>query len=506
MSDENTESNNPSCQTLEARLLKQRTLIIAANRGPIRVIKDEDGATQFKRAGGGLVTALIGMASQVEACWIANAASDADREWHSGSYSLDNDNHKIDVEFLCPDPDVYEGYYNVISNPLLWFLQHSMWDFVRAPTFDRSTWDAWNQGYLQMNLQFAEAIANRIGSNPLPALVMLQDYHLYLVPRFLRMKLRGQKRARILFFVHIPWPGPEDWGFLPPPIREAILQSLCGVDLLGFQTSADGLNFIRTCESFLPRARVNFRHGKVWYHNHVTHVRDFPISIDVRALKTLSETDDVKEYYQQFEKEYSSQQLILRVDRCEPSKNIVRGFQAFDLFLERYPKYHGKVRFLALLVPSRLSLEEYQTYLDEVMAAAGRINFKYGSSEWEPVRVLTGDDYPRAIAALKLYDVLLVNPIADGMNLVAKEGPIVNERDGVLILSERAGAAQQLGQGALVISPIDIYNTSEALNQALMMNAEERINRASMLRHVIERDDIQAWLCWQLRTIDELGL
>jgi trehalose 6-phosphate synthase len=140
------------------------------------------------------------------------------------------------------------------------------------------------------------------------------------------------------------------------------------------------------------------------------------------------------------------------------------------------------------------------------MAAAGRINFKYGSSEWEPVRVLTGDDYPRAIAALKLYDVLLVNPIADGMNLVAKEGPIVNERDGVLILSERAGAAQQLSQGALMISPIDIYNTSEALNQALMMKAEERKNRELLLHNVIESEDIQTWLCWQLKAIDELGL
>jgi trehalose 6-phosphate synthase len=198
--------------------------------------------------------------------------------------------------------------------------------------------------------------------------------------------------------------------------------------------------------------------------------------------------------------------MILRIDRTEPSKNIVRGFLAFEEMLALYPEHLGQVQFLALLVPSRMDVDEYQDYLDELMAAAGRVNAQYGTSEWEPVRVLVGDSYPRAVAALQLYDVLLVNSIADGMNLVAKEGPIANQRDGVLVLSEGAGAHQQLEPGAIIISPCDVYATAEALRQALVMPPEERLERAARLRWLIEQEDITAWLCHQLEAVAELNL
>jgi trehalose 6-phosphate synthase len=381
-----------------------------------------------------------------------------------------------------------------------------MWDFVQAPNIDYTTWEAWNQGYLQINQLFADAIAREIFNTDKPALVMFQDYHLYLAPYLLRSRLRKRRKYTLLHFVHIPWPGPEDWGFLPKKIREAILEGLCAVDLLGFQTQADGLNFIRTVESLLPGARVNYRQGRVWYRNHATHIRDFPISIDIHALRELAKSDEVREYREQINNYMKDRQLIARVDRSEPSKNIVRGFQAYGELLEKYPEHRNKVHFLALLVPSRMAVEEYKSYLDEIMAAAGRINANYGTSEWEPVRVVVGENYPRAVAALQLYKVLLVNPIADGMNLVAKEGPVVNECDGVMILSERAGAAQQLAPGALVISPIDIYATTEALHQALNMNDEERRERAARLRYLVEMEDIQTWLCWQLQAMNRLGL
>jgi trehalose 6-phosphate synthase len=185
---------------------------------------------------------------------------------------------------------------------------------------------------------------------------------------------------------------------------------------------------------------------------------------------------------------------------------MVRGFLAFEDMLELYPEYRGRVQFLALLVPSRLDVEEYKHYLDDLMATAGRVNATYGDSEWEPVRVLVGDNYSRAVAAMQLYDVLLVNAIADGMNLVAKEGPIVNERNGVLVLSERTGARQQLEPGALIVSPVDVYATAEALHKALVMPAEERQERARRLQWLIESEDISAWLCRQLETIVELNL
>lgn len=311
---------------------------------------------------------------------------------------------------------------------------------------------------------------------------------------------------KLMHFIHIPWPGPEDWGMLPRDMRLAILDGLCSVDLVGFQTQDDALNFIRTCETHMPRASVNYKRGRVWVHNHSTHVRDFPISIDVDALRSLAGTAEVAHYREDIQNIVKGRQLIVRIDRTEPSKNIVRGFEAFGEMLELHPENRGKVKFLGLFVPSRLGVDEYQNYLDEIMASAGRVNAQYGSSDWEPIRILVGQDYPRAIAALQLYDVLLVNAIADGMNLVAKEGPVVNQCNGVMVLSERTGARQQLESGATVISPYDIYATAEALHNALHMPLEERTEQANRLSWLVEREDIADWLCRQLETLQELRL
>jgi trehalose 6-phosphate synthase len=506
MIDAKTIETRQQCAALAADFFRDRALIIAANRGPVTFETAEDGSLQFQRGGGGLVTALLGLCRHAEATWVACARTEADAAWQEGSVQLADDDSAIRIQFLSPEASAYEGYYNVIANPLLWFLQHSMWDIPHVPVIDRTTWRAWEDGYVPVNRLFADAIVKQVRATPRPTLVMLQDYHLYLVARFLRSKMRRRDHPTLLHFVHIPWPGPEYWRILPATMRQAILDGLCAVDVLGFQTHEDGLNFIRTCESHLPSAQANFKHGRVWYRNHATHVRDFPISIDVEALRQLAESQEVAAYRSEIQDIVGDQQLIVRIDRIEPSKNIVRGFQAFEEMLELYPEHRGQVKFLAILVPSRMEVDEYQDYLDKLMAAAGRVNAKYGSSEWEPVRLLVGDDYPRAVAALQMYNVLLVNAIADGMNLVAKEGPMVNRQDGVLILSERTGAREQLEPGAIVIAPCDVYATAEALHQALAMSPEERQERATRLRWLIEREDINAWLCRQLEAVAELGL
>ena len=502
----NLEGNIDSCDSWQ-QLLQNRNLIIASNHGPVTFHKDENGDIQPQRSGGGgLVTALSGIAQHVEASWIASAMSDEDKSWPGGIVPIGETGSTIQLRFVTPEDAAYDGYYKVIANPLLWFLQHSMWDIFRSPTIDRTTWQNWQNGYVAVNRLFAEAVTKQILANPRPALVMLQDYHLYLVPYFIRRVLRPRTKYTLMHFIHIPWPGAEDWGFLPPRMRQSILEGLCSVDLLGFQTREDGLNFIRTAESLLPHAHVNFKQGRIWYRNHATQVRDFPISIDVAGLKQLAESVEVAENHKSFLEQYGGNPLILRIDRIEPSKNIVRGFQAFDEMLELHPEHRGKVQFLALLVPSRMEVEEYQNYLNELMGAAGQVNAKYGDSTWEPVRVMVGENYPRAVAALQLYDVLLVNSIADGMNLVAKEGPVVNQQNGVLVLSERTGARQQLESGALVIPPLDISATANALHQALLMPAEERKEKAGRLRSLIEKEDIINWLCQQLETILKLRL
>jgi trehalose 6-phosphate synthase len=400
-------------------------------------------------------------------------------------------------------------------------LQHSIWDFSRTPTLNRETWQAWEEGYVAVNRLIANAVVDQVRKNKRPSLVMLQDYHLYLAPRMIEQALssgemhstwngtksRSRKHRQqrdlqqdtiITHFIHIPWPGPEDWGLLPGRMREAILDGLCAADLIGFQTREDSLNFIRTCESLLPGARVSYRTGRVVLHNHSSHVRDFPISIDVEAIHRDVQTEEVQQYHEQLTEVIGDQKVIVRIDRTEPSKNIVRGFLAYEELLEVHPEHQGKVQFLALMVPSRLEVEEYKDYLDAIMANAGRINARFGSSEWEPIRVLVGESYPRALAAMQLYDVLLVNPVADGMNLVAKEGPTVNEKSGVVVLSERAGAHQQLCDAALVIAPVDVSATAEALHRALTMSLAERQRRSDRMKKLIEREDIYLWLCWQL--------
>jgi trehalose 6-phosphate synthase len=496
------EESNYSIQSL----LKERTLILASNRGPVTLRRNESGELEYQRGSGGLVTALAGIIQHAEARWIACARTAEDKAWNQGLVPLGESDEQVWMQFLTPSEEAYEGYYRVIANPLLWFLQHSMWNIFREPTIDRTIWEHWENGYVAVNRLFAEAIAHEISAAPRPALVMLQDYHLYLAPSFLRYKFRPKARYTLAHFVHIPWPGAEDWGFLPTKMRLAILKGLCAVDLLGFQTREDALNFIRTCETHLPGAHVNYRHGKVRFRNHTTHIRDFPISIDVDGLRRFAESSEVDSYREQLTQFYGDWQIILRIDRIEPSKNIVRGFQAFDELLELHPEHRGKVKFLALLVPSRLGVDEYGTYLDEVMGVAGRVNAKYGGNDWEPVRVFVEENFPRAVACLQIYDVLLANSIADGMNLVAKEGPTVNLQDGVLVLSERTGAYQQLESGVLVISPLDIYGTAEAMHQALTMPPEERRARSERLRSLIEQQDIVDWLHQQLRAIVNLNL
>jgi trehalose 6-phosphate synthase len=478
-------------------------IIIVSNRGPVTISKDEQGDYAFKRGSGGLVTALTGLAHFTKLTWVACALSPEDAEWKHGQICLEDNDCNLGVYFINPDPQAYDGYYNQISNPLLWFLQHSMWDIPRSPIIDQQTWIAWDTGYQVVNRQFAKEIAEIVRKKKKPVLIMLQDYHLYLTARYLKKYLRGQD-VTISLFVHIPWPGPEYWGILPARMREELLDGLAAVDLMGFQTSEDGLNFIRTCENYLPKAIVQYRNRRVRYRSHDTIIRDFPISIDVNAIEAMSETEEVNEYQKEISRQVDGKKMILRVDRLEPSKNIIRGFQAYESLLENHSEYRGKVIFMAYLIPSRVGVEEYQNYLDEIMVTVGRINAHYGSSDWEPIRLLVGENYPRAVAAMKMYDVLLVNSIADGMNLVAKEGPIVNQKDGVLILSERAGARQQLHQGALVISPVDIFETQVAIHKALSMNVEEKQKNVKILRKIVREEDINFWLKSQLEVVNSI--
>ena len=308
----NQEVSMSDCLSEEKKVLSP--ILIASNRGPITLHKNIAGEIEFQRGAGGLVTALTGITHQVEATWVSCANTPEDSHWREGKVPLVDNGVDVHIKFLSPNPHAYDGYYNSIANPLLWFLQHSMWDVPHDPIINKETWNAWDEGYLEVNRLFANHIAEICTTDKKPGLVMLQDYHLYMVARYLRQQLRPSQRPIISHFVHIPWPGPEYWGILPPTMRQAIFDSLCAVDVLGFQTHNDALNFIRTCQTYLPRASVSFKYDRIWYRNHATHVRDFPISIDVQALKDLAQKPEVADYETEIKNMVGDRKLILRIE------------------------------------------------------------------------------------------------------------------------------------------------------------------------------------------------
>ena len=471
-------------------------IVIASNRGPYQFQKNEDGSFDVKRGTGGLVTALSALAQRHDVLWVASAMSEDDRAWSdahpTGLTEVDN----IYIKLVQHDPEEYNKFYNIIANPLLWFIQHQLWDIPRTPSITADTWDAWENGYVAINRRFAEAIAEAVQDTNRPIIILPQDYHLYLTPRYLREELGFD--VQIQPFVHIPWPGPDAWRILPAAIRNDILSSLLASDRVGFQTRKDAFNFVQCCRFYLPDAHSRGARDAIHIDGRRVMALDYPISVDVEKLENMVSEAETRLLKSQTLNFIGDRQLILRVDRIEPSKNILRGLEAYEALLAAHPEHRDEVVLMMLLVPSRMEVDEYQNYLRDIMAEAGMINAEYSDEFWEPVRVVVGNNYARAISAMQLYDVLLVNPIADGMNLVAKEGVLVNQRDGVLLLSEHAGVFYELGEYALTVSPFDIYGTMEAMHEGLTMPSEERKARATALRERVQGAGVRQWFYAQV--------
>lgn len=469
-------------------------IVIASNRGPFSFRRQGRGFA-VERGAGGLVTALGALAESHDVLWVASAMSEDDRAWAQQHAGEVKDVEGISLKLVEPSLEDYEGYYNEIANPLLWFIQHQLWDTPRTPSITAGTWDAWENGYKRVNKLFAQAIAEAAKGAGRPVIVLPQDYHLYMVPHYLR-SLVGES-VQIQPFVHIPWPGPDAWRILPQGMRNALLESLLESNRVGFQTEKDAFNFVQTCRFYLS-SHAYGRRDAVEHKGRDVGAVSYPISIDVEKLKEIAGQQVTQLERSQILNTVGDRQVILRVDRVEPSKNNLRGFQAFRALLEKHPEHRGKIQMLALLVPSRMEVSQYKDYLGEIMAEAGTINAMYSDSIWEPVRIILGDNYIRAIAAMQMYDVLLVNPLADGMNLVAKEGVLVNRKDGVLVMSEYAGAFYELGEHALIVSPFDVYGTAEALHTALTMPQAERKRRATALREIVIHADVREWFAAQV--------
>jgi len=490
------------------RILRPVQPIIVANRAPLSLQPADPyrgTPERLVRGSGGLVTAMSSLATATEAVWVAAVRNDQDRELASRTapgepaHLRTEDGGCFRVAFVQPSHEAYDLYYNQISNPLLWFIQHYLWDLGREPVIDAGTERAWRDGYQHVNHLFAREVVAQAQRSDRPPLVLVHDYQLYCVPHMVRGELPG---ARIQMFVHIPWPTPQYWKVLPRHIRDAIMFGILGSDIIGFQTRRDVRNFLLTCEENGGLA-VDHRERTVFFDGRAIWVRNYPVSIDVSELEQHCEHPDVLAEEERIAS-WRPQHLILRVDRTDLSKNIVRGFLAYERMLEAHHELHGRVQFWAFLQESRQDIDDYRAYLGSIVGVCARINRRFGARGWMPIRLEIEENFHKAVAAYKSFDVLLVNPIYDGMNLVAKEGALCNRRNGVLVLSENAGSHEELGDLAVTVNPFDVDETAEALYLSLIMDERQRIARAERIRDALRVNDIARWITTQLQDLREL--
>jgi trehalose 6-phosphate synthase len=482
--------------------LGDTALVLVSNRGPVTFDRGESGEREERRGTGGLVTALTGLVNhRSDTLWVASAMTDEDAivaAEHGGRGFTVSPTPQTEyrVRLVVSDPEAYDRFYNIAANPMLWFIQHYLWDLSNAPDIRQEEMDAFDHGYQAVNRDLADAVIEEIEGLEDPV-VMAHDYHLYAMPAMIRER---RPDAFLHHFIHIPWTQPDAWRVLPTRIRDTIYRGVLANDIIGFHTRAYQRNFLLCCRELIEDAKVDEEAGRVVLDGHETWVRSYPLPIDAKAFLRTAQHPRVHEFEREIIRR-RREHMILRVDRADLSKNVLRGFAAFDLFLTQHPEYVEKVSFIAHLMPSRTDVPEYAEYLEKIEALVAVVNHRHGTPDWMPIDLRMRDDVEEAIAAYKHYDVLIVNPMFDGMNLVAKEGPLINERHGVSILSENTGAHEELGEFALSVNPFDIQEQADALYRAVSMTAQERSRRAEGLKRTVTGRSPGDWIEDQLADI-----
>jgi trehalose 6-phosphate synthase len=496
-----------------------RGILIASNRGPASFALDDDGRLHARRGGGGLVSGLSSVASRADVLWVCAALSDSDRaaarEAPEGLLRLDSTPGGPVVRMLDIPPTTFQRAYNAVANSTLWFVHHMLYDTPNQPHFGLAFHREWDS-FRAYNSAFARALASAAAPPAAagtvaagtvsaehggPVRAVIQDYHLSLVPRMLA-DLRPD--IRIAHFSHTPWAPPDYYRMLPDSVGREVLDGILGADHAGFlgQRWADA--FLDCCEHILD-AEVDRARQRVTYRGHVTGIGVHPLGVDAGELTRRGAEPDVQARMAALAETAGGRKLIVRIDRTELSKNIVRGLAAYRELLIRHPEWRGQVTHLAFAYPSRHDLPEYREYTASVQRIAREICDEFGTDDWDPMILHVNDDYARSLAAYRLADVLLVNPIRDGMNLVAKEGPILSERSCVLVLSREAGAAAELAADALMINPFDVTGTAEALHEALTMTDSERRRRAASLARAAAALPPTQWFADQLEALEQPG-
>jgi trehalose 6-phosphate synthase len=451
-------------------------LVLASHRGPVSFTRTSEGF-RARRGSGGLVSGLLSAAQGHPACWVAAAITDDDRAAVAAG-ALPQGGDGLDVRLIALDPARHHLALDRVCNEVLWFAMHQLWDSPREPTFGPDWADAW-AAYVELNEAFAMEVAQQANQG---AAVIVQDYHLCLLPQLLR---RSRPDLRVGFFLHTPWAPPETLSLLPTPHAEALLRGMLAADRVAFHTDRWAEAFDDCCREILhtqPPARA-------------VH----PLGVDGEVLAALAEDAEVASRRSLLRERLAGRRLLLRVDRMELSKNIARGVHAFGLLLERRPELAGEVVHLVLAVPSRGDVPAYRRYAQDVRAAVAQVNARHAVAGWTPVLLDEADDFPRSVAALQLAEVLVVTPLRDGMNLVAKEGSVLGTP--VLVLSHGAGAAEQLRGDALMVDACDVTATATALGQALDLGAEQRLARNRRLRKRALEHPPASWLADQIAAL-----
>ncbi len=459
------------------------SVLLASNRGPMSWVENATGDLEPRRGGGGLVSAVGTLELGDDVRWVCAALSESDRRAVRGGQ------HIAGVTVLDIDPVTFDRAYNGIANGLLWFTAHLLWSTPMTPTFDQRTRREWT-AFGTYSKAFAEALAVQAGPG---ATVLVQDYHLSLVPHLLR-ELRPD--LRIGHFSHTPWAPPEYFRLLPDPIAEGILRGLLGADAVGFHSPRWADAFGRCCVEVLGAV---YDGSAVHCEGRRTSVDVHPLGVDASELRARVAEPDVVARLAGLREVVGNRQLVLRVDRTELSKNIVRGLEAFRELLRRHPEHRERVVHLAFAYPSRHDLPEYREYTGAVQRVAREVNEEFATTGWLPVHLEVRDDYARSLAAMTIADVVVVNPLRDGMNLVAKEAPVLSSGGLSLVLSREAGAADELGPWAHLVGPLDVSATADALHAALV--DPDRVARTAALATAATALPPTAWLQAQIAAL-----
>jgi trehalose 6-phosphate synthase len=450
--------------------------VIASNRGPLS-FHFEDGRPVSGVAAGGLAGSLHPLVAGTDASWVACALGDADRMAISEGLATEPG---LRLELLEPDPALYQMAYDVVSNATLWFCHHHLFDAARRPRSDEHWAEAW-EAYRDYNRMFADRVAEVA---PPGGRVLIHDYHLSLLGSELA---RLRPDLRTVHFTHTPFADPAALRMLPVSVTEELLVGMAGYHARGFHCDRWAAGY-RACQRELGPSVIKGGEGISTFTSALTP--------DPEQLAVSAAEPEVAEALVALEEAIggADRKVIVRVDRMELSKNLLRGFWAFEELLEQQPQLRERVVFVAMAYPSRQGLAEYLAYQNEVESNVARINEQWSTPDWTPIILLVEDDYPSSVAALTRYDVLLVNPIRDGLNLVCKEGPLVNTRNGVVALSREAGAFEELWPGVLEVNPFDVTGTVSVLAQGLAMEDGERAALAKTLREIILSRPPAAWL------------